>query len=164
MKSIVFDDRSITIKIDSQVLAHIYQYRQTEVLQKEAGGVLIGRELESTGNLIIEKVTEPKNNDKRSRCRFERRDQEHLEFFQKLYLDSRETYGYFGEWHTHPERIPHYSEIDRRHWNEIFRELPEQHLLLFLIVGIDEIGIWKLDLNAFEQPIKVNETEWISLV
>lgn len=160
MKSIAFEDDSKIVKIDSRVFSRIFQYRQTGALHSEAGGVLIGREIESTGNLIIEEMTEPYGLDKRSRFRFERKDPAHLKCFQALFEQSNETYGYFGEWHTHPEENPQYSCIDLRHWSKIYKDLPERHKVFFLIAGINSVGIWEIDYSVSEKPVKMFEADW----
>lgn len=163
MKSVSFNDSGHTIKIDGLILDLIYQYLQTGMCQSESGGVLIGRELKSTDNLIIEEITEPMRLDKKSRFGFVRKDPAHMDRFQKLYAMSHETYGYFGEWHTHPEKVPHYSAIDKRNWLKIYRELPQKHALYFLIGGTIAIGIWKVDLSESNQPIYLFGADWKDL-
>lgn len=163
MKSVSFNDSGRMIKIEGHILDRIFQYRQTRIFQRESGGVIIGRELKSTGNLIIEEVTEPMRLDKQSRFGFERKDPTHMDCFHKLYELSRATYGYFGEWHTHPEKMPHYSVIDKRNWIKLYKELPQKHALYFMICGTISIGVWKIDLLESDQPIYLFGTEWDDL-
>lgn len=75
------DDRKI--KICNSILQIMYKYIQIVRKSCEAGGILIGRENSGNSNLIIEYVTEPMASDKRSRCRFSRKDKGHLEFLKK---------------------------------------------------------------------------------
>lgn len=163
MNNIVFDDYDHKVVIEGQILDRMFQYRQTGILRKEAGGVLIGREIVVTGNLIIERITEPQDLDKQSRFRFERKDLSHMKYFEELYKISDKTYGYFGEWHTHPEKVPNYSGTDKRNWMKLYEGLPQKHALYFIIVGIFSVGVWKLDLSESKQPIRVFLSEWNSL-
>lgn len=163
MKSVVFDDGSRMVKIDGHILDQIFKYRQIGMLQKEAGGVLVGRELKSTDNLIIEKITEPMDLDKQSRFGFERKDPAHMDRFQELFILSGNTYGYFGEWHTHPEKVPYYSGIDKENWFKLYRELPRKHELIFVIAGTTAIGVWKVDLLLSSQPIYLFAADWDNL-
>lgn len=164
MRSIVFDDHDHMIEIDSQIIDRIFEYRQTDKYHMEAGGVIIGRELKSTGNLIIEEMTEPQFLDKQSRFRFERKDPAHKEYFEELYLKADKTYGYFGEWHTHPESIPDYSATDKRNWIKLYQELPQKHTLYFIIAGIDSVGVWKIERSFSKQPVEVFRSNWNHLL
>lgn len=163
MKNIMFNDIGHMIKIDGHILDLIFQYRQTGTYQREAGGLLIGRVLESTENLIIEEMTEPMSLDKQSRFGFERKDPAHMDRFQELFTMSHETYGYFGEWHTHPEKVPHYSGIDERNWSKLYRDLPKKHSLYFVIGGTTAVGVWKIDLSKTEHPIYLFGNDWNDL-
>lgn len=132
------------IKIDSHVLDNITKYRQTKRGDKEAGGILIGRECIDTNNLIIEHLTVPFSKDVRSRYGFKRRDAKHIEIFQDIHKSSGNIYAYVGEWHTHPELSPSYSQIDYRNWLKIVREGCWQYSnYYFVIVGIEKIGVWE---------------------
>lgn len=160
MNSIVISDDGHLVKFDCNIINQIFQYRQTNSNDKEAGGVLIARELKYNENLIIEEMTVPQEMDKRSRFKFERKDIAHVQYFQALYEKSEATYGYFGEWHTHPQNVPVFSVIDRRHWMKIYNDLPEKHGVYFVIAGIEAIGIWKVDLTVSRYPVKVYGSKW----
>lgn len=105
----IVEDGIIKIKINKSILAIIRSYCQVSRNMPEAGGVILGRENISNDNLIIEAISEPLRNDKQTRTRFIRQDQEHVEWFEKIYVESNNTIRYVGEWHTHPEDVPHYS-------------------------------------------------------
>lgn len=75
-----FSYQDYKIKISKSVLEQIYQYRQTGSLSSESGGVLIGRQIISTGNLIIDLCTVPMPLDVCKRTRYLRKDPKHIEF------------------------------------------------------------------------------------
>ena len=106
-------------KISKSVFDQIYQYRQTGCLSSESGGVLIGRQIISTGNLIIDHCTVPMPLDVCKRTRYLRKDPKHIEFFTTLRQRENNIYAYVGEWHTHPELIPSYSSMDLCNWKMI---------------------------------------------
>ena len=73
------------IKINNEILEHIYKYRQVTESDLEAGGIVIGREIIENNNLIIEYITEPYSNDRRDKFRFKRIDKRHVEYFESVY-------------------------------------------------------------------------------
>ncbi len=154
----VIQNNDKKIKFCDDTLHIMKRYIQQEIRSSEAGGILIGRENAGNENLIIEFVTEPLPQDRRSRCRFLRKDLGHIEFFEKLYKENDGVYGYIGEWHTHPENIPHYSFIDSNNWKKIGRKMingKQYHV----IVGIQEIGIWEYD-AASKKITKIDSVNW----
>ena len=62
----------------------------------------------------------------------------------KLWDDSQHAKTYLGEWHTHNQRIPQPSFIDRRNWMEISKRKQNSDWLFFVIVGTEQIGIWTI--------------------
>ncbi len=142
---IVFDslDGSCKIKIVSNVVELLNSYRQIRLFNKEAGGLLICRESIESGNIIVEFATEPYNGDVRKRYRFYRRDIKHIEEFNRLYSQHRGIYGYFGEWHTHPEKYPCYSWIDKDNWEKIATHDDNiEKIYYHVIVGTESICVW----------------------
>lgn len=135
-----FSYQNYKIKISKSVLDQIYQYRQTSRLSSESGGVLIGRQIISTGNLIIDHCTFPMPLDVCKRTRYLRKDPNHIEFFTTLRQRENNIYAYVGEWHTHPELIPSYSSMDLRNWKRIGKESSMSHF--HLIAGTKAFRIW----------------------
>lgn len=135
-----FSYQDYKIKVSKSVLEQIYQYRQVGYLSSESGGVLIGRQIISTGNLIIDHCTVPMPLDVCKRTRYLRKDPKHIEFFTTLRQRENNIYAYVGEWHTHPELIPSYSSMDLRNWKRIGKEssAPQFHL----IAGTKAFRIW----------------------
>ena len=135
-----FSYQDYKIKISKSVLDQIYQYRQTSHLSSESGGVLIGRQIISTGNLIIDHCTVPMPLDVCKRTRYLRKDPKHIEFFTTLRQRENNIYAYVGEWHTHPELIPSYSSMDLCNWKMIGKESSMPHF--HLIAGTKAFRIW----------------------
>lgn len=154
----VIHDKDRNLKFCNNTLQLMRKYVQKENKSNEAGGILIGRENAGNTDLIIEFVTEPMPKDRRSRCRFMRKDTGHIQFFEKLYNENAEIYGYIGEWHTHPEFIPHYSSIDLKNWRKIGKKM-KTGIQYHLIVGIQEIGVWKYD-TVTKKITQIDSLKW----
>ncbi len=155
----VFEDGLRKIKIEDNVLARIRLFCQIKNNMPESGGILAGRENISNDNMIIENITEPMASDYQSRCRFTRKDPGHITFFQKLYRENNGTVRYIGEWHTHPEDVPHYSIIDLKNWKKIYRNAIEKQSQYHLIAGRKAIVIWKYSALNF-LPVEVLSVNW----
>lgn len=117
--------------IDDAVLEVVMGNRQLESTDAESGGILLG--LRRDDHLHVTALTTPYPDDKRSRTIFQRKDKAHQARALLAWRDSGGVVDYIGEWHTHPERQPSPSPIDRREWNSIcmFQRKP----MVFLIAG-----------------------------
>jgi integrative and conjugative element protein (TIGR02256 family) len=148
LMDIVFNisDGNRKIKIVSEVVALLCSYKQRKFYDKEAGGILVYRECIESGNIIVEYATEPYKGDFRSRTRFCRKDNKHIEVFNKLHTQHNTIYGYLGEWHTHPEKYPNCSNIDKMNWERIAAQNDDSDRKYYhVIVGIESISIWLYD-------------------
>jgi integrative and conjugative element protein (TIGR02256 family) len=131
------------VKIDTSPLAIMKKYRQLEENDKEAGGLLLGRMIENSNDIIVDEISELGPNDRRSRFSFFR-----SKSIQKIvnmrWFKSRRTQNYLGEWHTHPEPYPSPSAQDLRDWRNILNKgVFEQEFLIFVIVGQVTISAWE---------------------
>jgi integrative and conjugative element protein (TIGR02256 family) len=81
---------------------------------REAGGILLGHY--RGPHVEILRCTNPMPKDQRTRFGFVRQDKGHQEIATREWLESRGSINFVGEWHTHPERHPTPSWIDRRSW------------------------------------------------
>lgn len=110
--------------------------------QAEAGGVLLGRHLLDSEDLVVDEVTTPQKQDRRSRFSFFRSKQ-HGVIARARWVARDSTIAYLGLWHTHPERDPSPSGVDRRDWeNALANDVFEGDRLFFPIVGTDRIRVW----------------------
>ena len=124
------------ILIESTVNSVIGQHVQMKPGSLEAGGILVG--YRRANHLHVVALTEPQPLDRRSVTSFERISSFHQELALVLWKKSGGKLDYLGEWHTHPERIPSPSDIDRREWRKLYSRRPTP--LVFIIAGTD--GFW----------------------
>lgn len=143
-KSAIIKCKDRQIKICNGILSAMSCYIQKTKDSFEAGGVLIGRENLSDNNLIIEYATEPMINDKRSRNRFYRKDNGHIDFYTNLYNRNHGVYTYVGEWHTHPEDFPNPSIIDLNNWKKLAKDSNCNIKHIHIIVGCKAIKLWEV--------------------
>lgn len=144
--SITIDLEDKKIKINANVIDLMNSYKQLNINDCEAGGILIGRESKETGNTIIEYATEPYHKDKRTRNSFLRKDKKHIQFYKQLYEENNGIYAYIGEWHTHSEDYPNYSRIDSNNWNKISNKNNDKDKVYYhVIVGNKEIRAWQFN-------------------
>lgn len=131
------------LKIDGHALTKLRTHAQHERRAPEAGGVLLGRWLADGLGFVVDDITEPLPEDRRTRSSFFRSGPGHMRAIEASLRDSGDTRGYLGEWHTHPEPSPTPSAVDLRDWRRRLRddevELP---WVFFVIVGTVECGVW----------------------
>lgn len=98
----------------------------------EAGGVLLGRY--RGPHIEILSCTTPLPDDLRNRFGFARQDKGHQTLAIKEWLESGGSISFVGEWHTHPERHPTPSWVDRRSWKKQMRK-HKPDPMVFVIAG-----------------------------
>lgn len=126
-------------------------HAQRSLSQREAGGVLLGRYLLDSDNMVVDEVTTPQKGDRRTRFGFFRSKQ-HSILAHAKWAASQGTMAYFGLWHTHPELDPTPSYVDRQDWTKaVAKDLFQGEELFFPIVGIERIRVWTKSRNG---PIK----------
>jgi integrative and conjugative element protein (TIGR02256 family) len=142
--SITIELEDKKIKLVTSVVDLMNSYKQLNIRDCEAGGILIGRENKETGNIIVEYATEPYHKDIRTRNFFYRKDKKHILFYKKLYKENNGIYAYIGEWHTHPEDFPDYSCLDINNWRGIANINDDKYKVYYhIIVGNKEIRVWE---------------------
>lgn len=142
------------LKVDSAVLDRLKVYRQLAPHQCEAGGVLLGRHLLGTADIVVDDLTEPMPGDTRSRLRFSRQQRSHQRRIDAAWLLSQGTCIYLGEWHTHPELDPTPSSTDLADWRRHLRaDVYDGDSLYFVIVGIGFIRAWEGERTGRISPL-----------
>lgn len=132
------------VKIAADVLAIFRRYRQLAPDAAEAGGILLGRRIRGSSDLIVDEATEPGRGDRRSRYAFVRARARAQRRVIDAWEETEGTRCYLGEWHTHPEADPVPSALDQR---ERLRLLASTQgagdSLLFAIVGQARVRVWE---------------------
>ncbi len=143
------------LTVASAALAKMVRHRQTDDVAAEAGGVLLGRVF-SSGNLIIDDVTEPIETDRRSRSTFHR-SVEHQALVDAAHNESDGFCGYSGEWHTHPQCDPVPSPIDIEDWLlRVRRDTFDGDGLIAIIVGQEVTRAWFIDRAGNVRALSTN--------
>ena len=120
------------------------QFIQNSVNALEAGGLLLGRRIIDSPDIVIDLITTPSRFDIRKRRYFYRDSRIHQSIIEMMFKKSSGTCILLGEWHTHPENYPTPSGYDISEWKRQLKDtkIEDEHLL-FLIVGTSEITIWE---------------------
>ncbi len=133
------------LRVEEGALARIAPHLQHDCFAPEAGGVLLGRIVVERPNVVVETVTVPSPDDRRSRFSFFRAERPTQSAINAAWEASGGTQNYLGEWHTHPEDHPTPSRVDRKGWQRLAYEARfEQDALFFLIVGRVSIAAWEV--------------------
>lgn len=124
------------------MLAH----RQLKCLSREAGGMLLGRRIRDSSDVIVDRITIPCQRDVRRRFLFVRDVASSQRIVEGAWAHSKGTEGYLGEWHTHPEDVPSPSSVDHENWLNVFvNTVIEFSELFFVIVGRRSTRMWEMD-------------------
>ena len=119
-------------------------YAQKVARSKEAGGVLLGRRIIDSDDVVVDTVTVPCSRDVRRRCLFIRHSHGHQAAVDAAWRKSGGSRIYLGEWHTHPEGVPTPSCTDLESWREKMSLIDSVNdSLFFLILGTDELAAWE---------------------
>jgi integrative and conjugative element protein (TIGR02256 family) len=111
----------------------------------EAGGVLLGRMLLHSSDVIIDAATAPNPEDQATRVSFHRAVRPAQMAVERAWGETEGRANYLGEWHTHPEDEPSPSRTDVTNWKRIVKTAQyEQDMLFFLIAGRRAIRVWEL--------------------
>ncbi len=90
--------------------------------------------------LIVTVVSEPQITDIQKPTFFERSVSGHQEMINKVWTESMGDIIYLGEWHTHAEKLPTPSQLDRTEWNKL--AVKNQLLpVLTVIVGTEGLHV-----------------------
>lgn len=131
-------------ELSKQVLTILSDHRQVSAMANEAGGLLLGRMIEGSRDVVVDELTVPDVNDRRGRFFFFRHQTSAQRKVTAAWNESGKTRNYLGEWHTHPEDIPSPSNQDLKDWFRIVQKSSyEQESLFFVIAGQIEIRVWE---------------------
>ncbi len=132
------------IKLSAPAVTKLRDFEQHEEHQAEAGGVLVGRWIRETEDVVVDDVSTPGPKDRRSRRGFFRDRSHHQEVLDEAWRMSGGAFTWLGEWHTHPEPRPRPSVVDLVGWGaRLHRDRAPGPALFFVIVGTEEIAVWE---------------------
>ena len=145
MTALVFTARDgQRLKVDAGAVRVLAAFRQSGPRSLEAGGVLLGRWIAERDDVVIDHLTSPMHDDRRSRFAFHRDHVAHQRRIDEAYTASGGTCGYLGEWHTHPEPTPTPSGTDLDDWRRrLRRDHVDVRFVFFAIVGTTDICVWR---------------------
>jgi integrative and conjugative element protein (TIGR02256 family) len=146
--------------ITDNIVEKLFDYRQTEIEHREAGGLLIGRHLLEERHFVVDHITEPSWLDKRLPTFFFRSNR-HNKILKKIWKKSDSTQTLIGLWHTHPEPVPTPSSVDYNDWKSTLRygDFAGEHLF-FMIVGTMKSSVWQGDRSSnFTKLIEIINTD-----
>jgi len=131
----------ITLKITDTVLKRMLLFKQDTINKKESGGVLIGYYIDQNYFSVLD-VTTPTSYDKSSRNNFTRRKESVQKSINELFKQSGGKKIYLGEWHTHPEKKPIPSGLDKRSiLEQIKLNRLNSNIIFMIIIGTEGIHI-----------------------
>jgi integrative and conjugative element protein (TIGR02256 family) len=137
--------KSGRFEIGDAALVQLTAHRQLAPEDPESGGVLLGRLIENSSDVIVDEISTPKPADRCGRFRFLRRRKPAQRHVDKAWAETSSTRVYLGEWHSHPEDVPTPSGHDLQEWERIVNCAKyEQDSLFFIIVGRLEERVWEL--------------------
>lgn len=143
--------------IVEQALKQMQAFAQHRCWDSEAGGVLLGRHLLDSRDVVVDQVSTPQSSDRRSRFGFFR-SSKHEQVARQRWLEENSTSAYLGLWHTHPEADPTPSGVDQRDWQQaVAGDTYEGDRLFFPIVGTHCIRIWTLSRRGAFRELKVED-------
>ena len=141
--------------IVEHALQQMLAYAQRHCWNSEAGGVLLGRHLLDSHDVVVDEVSTPQKSDRRSRFAFFR-SSDHEYLARQRWTEHERTSAYLGLWHTHPEPDPKPSSVDRRDWQQaVSRDTFECDRLFFPIVGTEQIRVWCLSRRGSIRELKL---------
>lgn len=132
------------VEIARPAMEKLLGYRQLDDEAPEAGGVLLGRYILDTDDVVIDDITAPCTDDECSRFSFKRSAPAHQAAIDEAWASTTGRIHYLGEWHTHPESNPTPSRTDIDDWRRRVRtDRFDADFLVFVIAGLQVISAWE---------------------
>ena len=128
-----FEKNGFCLHVHERVHQIFDAARQTAPHDHEKFGVLIGSKTVDEEQYWIEHVTQPLPRDQSTRTSFTMMDPGHQKALDKFFKKSGGQNIYMGTWHTHPQKFPTPSHIDRSDWRSCIRRNIDRQLFFFII-------------------------------
>lgn len=146
-----------SLKISKEPLQTMLSFRQMEKGSHESGGVLLGRHIIDSSDVVVDFVTTPQKNDNSTETFFFKNKEEHQEIINTEWKMSKGTCNYIGEWHTHPQDHPIPSLTDMKTWLRLVKETKfEFGELFFIIVGRESVCAYLVNQKIYRLKL-INE-------
>ncbi len=124
------------LKVGTTPMQTMLSFRQLKRGSHESGGILLGRYIKGSSDVVVDHVTTPMKNDSSSEVFFFKNKDEHQAVIDEKWEESKGTCNYLGEWHTHPQDHPTPSSTDIQTWLRLIKETQfELGELYFVIIG-----------------------------
>ena len=150
-RPVYLDGNGAAVQIGDAALDVLLAHRQIADDAPEAGGVLLGRYILGTKDIVVDSTTVPMHGDVGSRFAFHRSAETHQKALDFAWHQSGGAIGYLGEWHTHAEPDPTPSAVDLDDWAKRLRgDTFDGDSLLFVIVGQERTRMWRGDRATLE--------------
>jgi integrative and conjugative element protein (TIGR02256 family) len=127
-------EQNFNIEFNDTSIKELKKYQQKN-REYESGGILVG-EIYPTENKVIVKHIIVSKKAIRSFMGVNIDKKEMQTELEKVRKKTRYEYYYIGDWHTHPEKNPTPSWIDKRSYKKTLKTIVLQtNFVVFLIVG-----------------------------
>jgi len=144
MSLLFFRRGGVRVEIARPAMDKLLGYRQLDDEAPEAGGVLLGRYILDTDDVVVDDITVPCTDDESSRFSFKRSAPAHQAAIDEAWASTTDRIHYLGEWHTHPESIPAPSRTVINDWKRRVRtDRFDAAFLVFVIAGMHVISAWE---------------------
>jgi len=130
-------------QIGEKALETILTFIQDEPHKLESGGVLLGRHIIDTNDIVVDQVTIPMTGDRQRYSSFFRSHFLHQVQINQAWNENKGTCTYLGEWHTHSEPVPSPSIVDRVDWQRKLVVDKFSECLFFIILGTETACVWE---------------------
>lgn len=138
-------------------LQQMHAFAQHRWWNSEAGGILLGRHLLESHDVVVDEVSTPQDTDRRSRFSFFR-SRKHEQVARQRWFEEHGTSAYLGLWHTHPQRDPMPSDVDEHDWQQaVANDTYEGDRLFFPIIGTQCMRIWTLSRRGTFRELKLEK-------
>lgn len=132
-------DRKKLVVLSARVLQVFTKHCQRHFWQHESGGILLGKRRGKHIEVLV--ATEPMPSDRRSEYFFGREADGHSEVARLAWRSGNHTVDYVGEWHTHRQRVPTPSGLDRSEWDKLSAGRSDRNALVTVVVGTQQLHV-----------------------
>lgn len=139
------------IILSEKVMSIFEKYKEEYSYEIETGGILIGKVEDVCKRIYVADLTEPFDGDKRTRCRYVRAEKGHQQYMDDVWERSGHTLTYLGEWHTHNQNVIFASPVDYSNWLKISNKNHNADILIFIILGRNDLAIWTSKNGSIEK-------------